>query len=107
MMKNFTKMYSPIVKRFLVDNFGFENISSYSVINDDMISFGINSLKLLLDCENMTIKRLLSSVQSQKEQENMKLVMTSFDCEICNIIERNLKYYVNNEIDKIKEGADQ
>ena len=101
MPTNYTKLYNSIIKRFLLEMVGFENIGSYSVVDFDTIGFRIRQMSFVIDCENMTVRRQIMS-------ENGKtLCSTSIDCEICNLVERKLKNYVNNEIDKIKSIGGQ
>lgn len=101
MPTNYTRLYNSIIKKFLLEMVGFENIGSYSVIDSDIIGFRIRQMTFVLDCETMTVKRQISS------DDGRNFCSTSIDCEICNLIERKLKNYVNNEIDKIKSLGGQ
>ena len=99
-MVQLTKAYNQMIKKFLVGTFGFENINAYCVIDSDIIGFKIRQMNFLLDCETMSVKR-----EVEKLEDGRMSCTSAVDCEICNMVERSLKHYINNEIEKMQNGG--
>ena len=99
-MVSLTKAYNEIIKKFLLDTFGFENISAFCVIDNDLIGFRVRQMNFMIDCETMSIKREL-----EKTEDGRHLCTTAMDCEICNMVERSLKSYLNAEIEKMQQNG--
>lgn len=99
-MVQLTKAYNQVIKKFLIETFGFENINAYCVIDSDIIGFRIRQMNFLIDCETMSIKREL-----ERTEDGRHYCTTAIDCEICNMVERSLKQYLNNEIEKMQNGG--
>lgn len=99
-MVSLTKAYNEIIKRFLLDRFGFENINAFCIIDKDIIGFQIKEMRFMLDCKTMSIRRELETTEDGKHY-----VATAMGCEICNMVERSLKSYLNAEIEKMQQGG--
>ena len=69
-MVQLTKAYNQVIKKFLIETFGFENINAYCVIDSEIIGFRIRQMNFLIDCETMSIKRELERTEDGTDSYN-------------------------------------
>lgn len=89
---------APLLKKFLYEKIGFENITNgiVSVIDDYTLSFKIREMSFMLDCETMTILRII------KQTEGQTMVTYSHTDNISAIIERGIKEYICTFIESLQ-----
>lgn len=89
---------APLLKKFLYEKIGFENITNgiVSVIDDYTLSFKIREMSFMLDCETMTILRVLNHTEGQT------VVTYSHVDNISALIERGVKEYICTFIEKLQ-----
>lgn len=95
MINNLSKVYSPIIKKFLFENFGLDNMCAFTIIDGETIGFGIRQLRFFVDCKTMSIKRQIDNVS-----DNGIYITTALNDDIVMILEKNLKIYVNSKIEE-------
>lgn len=89
---------APILKKFLYEKIGFENISNgiVSVIDEYTLAFKIREMSFMLDCETMTVIRVI------KQGEGQTVVTYSHTDTICAMVERGVKEYICTFIEKLQ-----
>lgn len=86
------------VKNFLIQNFGLENISAFTVIDDESVAFRIRAMMFMLDLTTMSIKRELHT-----PADGVCIVSTSVNDDCVAVIEKSLKKYMNQEIERLSK----
>lgn len=100
MIKDLSRVYSPIIKKFLLKKFGVEAINGFTIIDSQKIGFIIRQMKFFIDCKTMSVHRQVSISNDLHDI----FVFSSIDDECVNLIEKNLKLYVNAEIENMEKS---
>ena len=90
---------APLLKKFLYEKIGFENITNgiVSVVDDYTLAFKIREMAFMLDCDNMTLMRFAGNIDGKQA------VVYSHVDQITGTLERSLKEYICTIIEKIEK----